>query len=137
MPDRVVPQIEEVSGQLAAGLFLVNIHHSLSRNIVDPAGARHDGQTGKLRWVDIDQMGRHLHDQTLDTAVQQRADSLSDTSCRQIRHGSECEGVAELPCLMLEGEDSSRRAKEPRSQCQHTDRVTALPRQACAATFGR
>ena len=129
MPDRFVPQTEEVSGQLAAGPFLINIHHSLSRNIVDPAGARHHGQAGKLRWVDIDQMGWHLHDQTLDTAVQQRADSLSDTSCRQIRHRSEGERVAQLTCLMLKGEDSSRRADEPRSQCQHTDCVAALPPQ--------
>ena len=130
MPHRVVTQTEEVPGQLATGLFLVNVHHSLPLDIVDPTGARHHRQTGKLRRVEIGQMSWHLHHQTLDAPVQQRADPLSDTLRRQIRHRGKCERIAQPPCLMLKSEDTPRRTEEPRSQCQHTNRVAALPPQS-------
>src|SRR5215213_9249551 len=129
MPDRLVSQPEEVAGQLAAGLFLIDVQYGLTRYTGDPAGAGHYGQAGKLGGVDVNQMSRHLYHQALHAPLLQRVDPIGDTACREVWHRREHHGVSQPTCLMLEGEDPSGRSNQRRSQSQHTDRVTALPSQ--------
>jgi len=107
---------------------LIYVNNGLVRNPGDPASARYDGQSGELGRIDVDQMGRHFHDQTLDTSLEQSVDSVGNTPRRQVRHRRQGHGVAESARLVLKREDPSRWSKKRRSQGQHTNRVTALPR---------
>ena len=122
------PRSEQVSGQLAAGLLLVDVDHGLSRNpwiqpaLVTTGSPASCAGSISIRWVGTS------------TTTPSTPASAAWRSRR--RHFAQTgpapkpvPGVTQPARLMLEREDPSRRAEEPRPQGQHTDCVAALPRQ--------
>jgi hypothetical protein len=106
---------------------LVEVDDGLLGDPVNPSGTGHHRDTRQLAGVELDQMGRHLDDDTLNAPLQQGGHAVGNAARGQVGHRHQRHGVAEPTRLVLEGEHPPGGADQTRPQGQHADRVRPFP----------